>query len=105
MTNSPICKSHFDWKEYWAVACHLLWFWRNKDLHSLDFVRPHKPWIVVQQSHYDIALHNNKLHDIPKQQLFTRWTTPPMGWVKLNTDGASKSRLKSGCGGLLRDFR
>ncbi|KAI9111641.1 hypothetical protein K1719_017331 [Acacia pycnantha] len=32
------------------------------------------------------------------------WTKPRVGWVKLNTDGASRGDVKlAGCGGLLRD--
>jgi len=26
--------------------------------------------------HYNTALHNNKWHDIPKQQFFLIWTNP-----------------------------
>ena len=32
------------WLELWANACHLIWFWRNKDLHDANFVRPIRPW-------------------------------------------------------------
>jgi len=43
------CVLATDWKEFWAVACHLLWLWRNMDVHNSDFVRPVQPWINVQQ--------------------------------------------------------
>jgi hypothetical protein len=29
-----------DWKDIWAITCHCLWTWRNKELHENNFVRP-----------------------------------------------------------------
>lgn len=35
-----------------------------------------------------------------------RWVPPPPGWVKINSDGASRGNPSpSGCGGLIRDER
>ncbi|MCI30993.1 hypothetical protein A2U01_0052204, partial [Trifolium medium] len=31
------------WKNYWAMACHLAWSWRNKEKHDDAFFRPTLP--------------------------------------------------------------
>ncbi|XP_061373781.1 uncharacterized protein LOC133316100 [Gastrolobium bilobum] len=39
-----------------------------------------------------------------KEEILVHWTPPPMGCVKVNTDGSSKSgNIQGGCGGSLRD--
>ncbi|KAJ0087360.1 hypothetical protein Patl1_08689 [Pistacia atlantica] len=54
-----------------------------------------------------------KKHKIMEQELNSReleanntnsWQKPPLGWIKLNTDG-SVDRENAGFGGLLRDYR
>ncbi|MCI42395.1 hypothetical protein A2U01_0063632, partial [Trifolium medium] len=37
------------WCEFWAVACHCLWSWRNKELFEEDFARPSNPVQVIMQ--------------------------------------------------------
>ncbi|MCH83966.1 hypothetical protein A2U01_0004796, partial [Trifolium medium] len=37
------------WCEFWAVACHCFWSWRNKELFEEDFARPSNPVQVIMQ--------------------------------------------------------
>lgn len=36
-----------DWAAIWAMTCHLLWTWRNKEKHEANFIRPFLPGRVV----------------------------------------------------------
>jgi hypothetical protein len=45
--NSAI-KDNGDWTAEWAIACHKLWFWRNKEQHEVAFVRPSRPRQVIK---------------------------------------------------------
>lgn len=45
-------------------------------------------------------------HRVTRQEVFIRWRYPGIGWVRLNTDGASKGNPgKAGAGGLIRGHR
>jgi hypothetical protein len=81
MVNPSLCKSRFEWKVYWVVACHFLWLRRKKDVHNLEFVRPYKLWLVVHNrvSNYNnVRYQNNRLHEIHKQLIFMTWNAPPI---------------------------
>jgi ribonuclease HI len=36
------------WSVFWAICCHCLWSWRNKELFDEGFVRPSRPFPVNQ---------------------------------------------------------
>lgn len=38
--------------ELWATACYSLWFWRNKQKHDENFVRPFKLWEFILSNHH-----------------------------------------------------
>jgi hypothetical protein len=40
--------SNEGWSNFWAMACHLAWSWRNKEKHE-DFMRPMKQTEFVRQ--------------------------------------------------------
>ncbi|GAU12635.1 hypothetical protein TSUD_121260 [Trifolium subterraneum] len=46
------------WKDYWDVACHCLWSWRNKEEHEEQFHRPQHVVIDVTDrvKHYNQAM-------------------------------------------------
>jgi hypothetical protein len=37
-----------------------------------------------------------------KVERFIWWEPPPMGWVRLNTDGSCRENGFIGCGGIIR---
>lgn len=79
--------SDCDWGFIWASMCHLLWIWRNKNVHEPNFSRPFKAWDMVEQSVRNYS-----------------WKVPDSGWVCLNSDGASRNEEGiAGCGGLIRN--
>ncbi|KEH23431.1 hypothetical protein MTR_7g081605 [Medicago truncatula] len=44
-----------NWSEFWASACHSLWYWRNKMTHDGGSVLPNKPWLkVLQRAHVEL---------------------------------------------------
>ncbi|PNY05394.1 ribonuclease H [Trifolium pratense] len=94
------------WSCVWAVGCHFLWFWRNKEAHGDESRRLSQPWqlIMSQFQHYQQA---NILHVAShvrhKAVVQIGWTRPEEDWIMLNTDGASRPSSSAGCGGLLRN--
>ncbi|MCH79274.1 putative non-LTR retroelement reverse transcriptase [Trifolium medium] len=63
------------WSCVWAVGCHFLWLWRNREAHG----------------------------DERKGVIQVGWNHPEGDWIMLNTDGASRRSDLAGCGGLLRN--
>jgi hypothetical protein len=93
------------WSELWALCCHCLWKWRNKELFEVDFVRPTRPFqqIMVMSSEYMNAVSNNMVVSRGTQMMkMIRWQPPKELFVKLNTDGAYKEEWVAGCGGVIR---
>ncbi|PNX81345.1 hypothetical protein L195_g037363 [Trifolium pratense] len=41
--------NNFVWADYWAVACHTLWNWRNKENHEDHWVRPLQPDVFISK--------------------------------------------------------
>jgi hypothetical protein len=37
-----------NWPSFWAFACHSLWFWRNKEYHVENFLRPSEPTQIIK---------------------------------------------------------
>ncbi|CAJ2650297.1 unnamed protein product [Trifolium pratense] len=94
-----------DWSDFWALSCHCLWMWRNKECHDADFVRPHRPvrHILQLSEDYRNAVLNNSVA-LARNQVVTMigWSPPKPLFIKLKTDGAYKDRQVAGCGGVLR---
>ncbi len=72
-----------------------LWFWRNKLVFDNDFVSPKDPVSAilgyVKEVSDAMKLEENMVKKPTKVQQLVGWSFPPQGWVKLNTDGASKT--------------
>jgi len=94
-----------DWSDFWATACHAIWNWRNKETHNDNYQRPlHAKNIIMS---YVNDYHNAIAKSVivtaqPRHLEEVGWKEPPIGWVKINTDGACKDGSIAGCGGLIR---
>jgi ribonuclease HI len=93
-----------DWSNYWALACHCAWTWKNKEKYDADFFRPTKQTEFVRQRMKMYKLAGVVMHDGLQQQqavIHVGWKPPLNGWVCLNVDGACKDGV-IGCGGVIR---
>ena len=101
-----------EWPKVFSVTCWWLWRWRN----DRSFNR--NPSIPVDQVSFifsrvgeiKAAMERNDFARNPtprrRQEVLVRWQHPREGWVKLNTDGASKGNPgPAGGGGLIRGPR
>jgi ribonuclease HI len=105
LNNSISWNDISDWCEVWAVACHSLWSWRNKEIHEVNFVRPSRPsWQVLKLlGDYIHAAKNNKIMvEKNRNMAMIGWKPPQSSFVRLNTDGAYKHNQSAGCGGVIR---
>jgi ribonuclease HI len=94
-----------DWCETWAITCHCLWSWRNKELFDEEFIRPlHEVHVIQQkvQEYKNAARLNRAMVEKPQTVALIKWNPPREGYIKLNTDGACKSGQLAGCGGVIR---
>ncbi|PNY01766.1 ribonuclease H [Trifolium pratense] len=92
------------WVNFWAKACHALWTWRNKLIHDDDFIMPNRPWLEISRrvQHYANQINVSSTVDLRNKVMTDiRWPADP-GWVKINTNGASKGGGVAGCGGVIR---
>jgi ribonuclease HI len=93
-----------DWSNYWALACHCAWTWRNKEKYDADFFRPIKKTEFVRQRMKTYKLAGLVMQDGVQQQqmqIHVGWKPPSNGWVCLNIDGTCKDGV-IGCGGVIR---
>jgi ribonuclease HI len=93
-----------DWSNYWAMACHHAWTWRNKENHDAEFLRPIRQPEFVRQRLKCYSSADRVMQDVVHQQktiIHVGWNPPLQGWVCLNVDGASRNGV-IGCGGVVR---
>ncbi|PNY10809.1 ribonuclease H, partial [Trifolium pratense] len=105
MNNSVTWSSEGAWNVFWAVACYLLWIWRNKELHIEGYTRPNRPAQQVRKmaGEYIEAMKNSSIV-LNRVQVASMvgWIPPKSDFIKLNTDCASKRMQLAGCGGVAR---
>ena len=107
-----IMRSDEDWPQMFSVTCWWLWRWRNERCFKSE------PRIPLDQVSFIVA----RLKDVReacsrekgpvgsdgprREEMYVRWRYPSIGWVRLNTDGASKGNPgKAGAGGIIRGHR
>ncbi|KAK2382454.1 TMV resistance protein N [Trifolium repens] len=94
------------WGNVWAIDCHVLWLWRNRECHGDTRVRPTQLWQTILnmvQQYQQADTNNIALLAHHKVEVPIGWNRPEGDWIKLNTDGASRRNNSAGCGGLLRN--
>src|SRR4051812_35099722 len=106
MLNLSYTSSAENWCNMWAVGCHNLWNWRNKETYDVNYVRPHDVGKVVdgRLKEYKNAIEVNKhIMERSLTEILVRWNCPPMDCFKLNVDGSSGQDGRSNCGGCIRN--
>lgn len=107
-----LVRTDSNWPQLFGVAIWWLWKWRNERCFNgvpkipLDQVS----FIFASLKQVTMAFLRDQQHvgggSIRRQEILVRWQYPNMGWVRLNTDGASKGNpCKAGAGGLIRGHR
>ncbi|MCI65318.1 hypothetical protein A2U01_0086576, partial [Trifolium medium] len=75
------------------MACHCVWSWHNKELHVDEYSRPEQAVVSILQrssEYYKACMESKTVTMVHKDICWIGWKVPEEGWVKVNTDGASK---------------
>lgn len=92
-------------KQFSYTVCHIIWMWHNKEAHDGSFNRPscmisHINNLVQEYEHAKTAINISLM---PHRILsFIKWEALPVGWVKLNADGARDNHGNTNSGGIIR---
>ena len=94
----------YKWSSFFLFGIWNLWLQRNRKVFKQKNPNPELRTTVEMQTREFMYCVAEPRKDITKTPRLVRWTKPPEGWLKLNTDGfvISFSGLVGG-GGLLRD--
>jgi ribonuclease HI len=94
-----------NWGDFWALCCHCIWSWRNKELFDVGFVRPSRPVPILMkmmQEYKEAVTTSMVVTRAEKVVNLIGWKPPRESFIKLNTDGAYKVNQVAGCGGVIR---
>lgn len=93
-----------EWCIYWATCCHLLWTWRNRENHSVEFQIPLNCIANIENNlHYyrKVMQISHRTMDTRKFNVLVKWSPLVDGVLKLNTDGSRDKDGLAGCGGVI----
>ncbi|KAL4395134.1 hypothetical protein AHAS_Ahas02G0221600 [Arachis hypogaea] len=87
------------WKTYFLITCWWLWYWRNKKIFIQSTTRPieAKTSIMTYVQNIKEAFNKEPLINYPKQkrEIQVLWKPPPVGWIKIYSDGTSLGNLEN----------
>ena len=94
------------WGCVWVGSYHFLWNWRNRESHGEEQVRPSHSWQsilgwVQQYRQADVSAIGGNVRQ--KMEIDVLWKKPEVGWIRLNTNRASRINIAAGSGGLFRN--
>jgi ribonuclease HI len=105
LTNAMQWNGVGNWCDFWALCCHSIWNWRNKEMFDESFMRPSRPLPLLMkmlQEYNDAVTDSMVVGGIQKMVSLIGWKPPRESFIKLNTDGAYKVNQIAGCGGVVR---
>jgi hypothetical protein len=71
-----------EWRNYWAMTCHSIWNWKNKEKHKNGYTWSYNPASVVKGSICNYALAASVIPTHRETQtsvVLVRWNPPPAG--------------------------
>ncbi|XP_028767839.1 uncharacterized protein LOC114725488 [Neltuma alba] len=97
--------SNGNWNLLWGVSIWKLWLWRNNSIFNDNFIKPSNPTAVIMQTwRHFVQIQEMNLALNQSRGQVPAWQPPPIGWFKLNVDGAmAMSKKMARCGGVVRD--
>ncbi|CAK8575090.1 unnamed protein product [Lathyrus sativus] len=99
-------KAEAGWSVFWAMACHSICFWQNREDHNEEFVRPFNPTLHMHgrlKEYEDALVLNKKVVRRNKKIMLIKWIPTKLGMVKFYVDGACIKGVATGCGGIVKD--
>ncbi|XP_031402735.1 uncharacterized protein LOC116212324 [Punica granatum] len=94
------------WAVVFGVGCWLMWSWRNKSIFDQTFSRPQDAHVSILRAAESFSVgwqDQVVVRRTVREWQLVGWNRPSRGWIKLNTDGASKGNPgPAGAGGVLR---
>lgn len=100
--SNPLVPSNIiNWNHLLSFLLWNIWINRNYNLENNTNNLISLPRIINQESEFYYLMERESNHDL-RLSCSTNWRKPPLGWYKLNLDGAH-NKAKSRIGGVVRD--
>lgn len=107
LSNSSYHADGLPWKDWFVVVLWWCWKWRNDWVFNNKCAPLRRIIFVAKQIRYLSSARvreSNLGKNSSTTPIMIAWLKPPIGWFKLNTDGAvDRVEGKAAAGGLIRD--
>ena len=98
--------SHIQWSTVFTFGLWNLWLRRNQVIFNPGTSLPNLSTLTLAFASEFFCLWGSGKNPKVSQTIPVKWLLPPLGWAKLNTDGASSGNPgPAGGGGVIRDCR